>query len=319
MIKKCIGCGSILQNEDSSVMGYVKELKYDFCERCFRTTNYNESTAKELNYTNNDIIKEISKNAKLCIFVVDSLTYDKEMLDIFKQIKTKKVLVINKWDLMPKSIKEEKIINYLEDQYQITDKVIILSSLKKKNIATLNNIIKNYDEIYFAGFTNMGKSSIIKAILKEYDNNDIKITTSIMPNTTADYIKIKYMDKTITDCPGFNYKNESINNDLKIVKKANTKNKIKPITLQIKENDIITIDDNWYIEFDKKNSATFYLSNNFIIKKVYDIKYESNLINVKSNTDIILKGIGFINVKNACTLNISFPCELIEKRNSIFE
>ena len=58
MNKKCLGCGTKLQIEDSSKEGYIKEEnleKSNLCERCFRIQNYNEY--KIVDKTNKDFGK----------------------------------------------------------------------------------------------------------------------------------------------------------------------------------------------------------------------------------------------------------------------
>ena len=39
-MNKCLGCGTLLQNTDSSLEGYVKDLNNKYCERCFKITHY---------------------------------------------------------------------------------------------------------------------------------------------------------------------------------------------------------------------------------------------------------------------------------------
>ena len=44
-IKKCLGCGSILQTDDVDKEGFVKSNVYaksDYCERCFKIMHYGE-------------------------------------------------------------------------------------------------------------------------------------------------------------------------------------------------------------------------------------------------------------------------------------
>ena len=36
MIKKCIGCGSVLQDSHPDEIGYVTDLEKELCERCFK-------------------------------------------------------------------------------------------------------------------------------------------------------------------------------------------------------------------------------------------------------------------------------------------
>ena len=75
MIKKCIGCGSLLQTDDVSKDGYVRKENYDIstlCERCFKIRNYGQY--KVVEKTNNDffpILESIGKTNDLVVFVVD--------------------------------------------------------------------------------------------------------------------------------------------------------------------------------------------------------------------------------------------------------
>ena len=41
MIKKCIGCGSVLQDSHPDEIGYVTDLEKELCERCFKIRHYN--------------------------------------------------------------------------------------------------------------------------------------------------------------------------------------------------------------------------------------------------------------------------------------
>ena len=42
-MNKCIGCGVELQNENKYGDGYVEDLTYVLCERCFIIKNYGQN------------------------------------------------------------------------------------------------------------------------------------------------------------------------------------------------------------------------------------------------------------------------------------
>ena len=42
MNKKCLGCGSILQDNNPMLIGYTDNLTNTYCKRCFRMRNYGE-------------------------------------------------------------------------------------------------------------------------------------------------------------------------------------------------------------------------------------------------------------------------------------
>ena len=49
MIKKCTGCGIILQTEDINKEGYTENIDNELCLRCFKLKNYGEYKAVTLN------------------------------------------------------------------------------------------------------------------------------------------------------------------------------------------------------------------------------------------------------------------------------
>ncbi|AGN24135.1 GTPase YqeH [Erysipelothrix rhusiopathiae SY1027] len=40
--KKCVGCGSVLQTEDTMGRGYAKAIENDYCQSCFRLKHYRD-------------------------------------------------------------------------------------------------------------------------------------------------------------------------------------------------------------------------------------------------------------------------------------
>jgi len=42
MTKKCLGCGSTLQDKDMEKEGYTINIEKDYCRRCFKLKNYGE-------------------------------------------------------------------------------------------------------------------------------------------------------------------------------------------------------------------------------------------------------------------------------------
>ena len=324
MMTNCIGCGIKLQTNNPKQLGYTPKNDATYCERCFRLKNYNEYKEVELNNINNKILEKINKDMYLTIFLVDILNINNETIGTYNKIKAPKILVISKKDIIPSSIKEEAITAFLKRVYNITEDIYYLSSRKKYNINKIVDLIKNSNsqKAYIVGYTNSGKSTFINSITSIIKGESL-ITTSSIPNTTLDYIKIKIDDITIIDTPGFTMDNiiyEGKEYDL--IKKVNPKSYIKPITIQTKENTGILIENKIYLKLNNQNSITFYLSNALIIEKVYKDRLtnkEKVLINVPDNSDVVIKGLGFANIKKSCKLQINSSYkELIEVRKSLF-
>ena len=311
MIKTCVGCGARLQNKDKSMIGYTPKENAKLCERCFKLKNYNQKEIIDLKYDNNDIINILNENAEVVFFITDFLSINKNVIDLFNQINKDKYLVINKIDYIPYSIKLEKYKDYLKKEYLVDEKIICLSALKKYNLNELNNRLLEHKNNYICGFTNSGKSTIINAICK-INNKESNILESLMPNTTLDVIKIKLNDENyIFDTPGF-----ITNYDFNI--NSFPKKYIKPITIQVKENDVIKFGDDKYIYCNKNNSFTFYMSPEIQVEKVYDCQNNlDNVVNLNENSDVIVDGYGFINIKNACVIKTNI--NINEVRNSMFE
>ncbi|MGN1371455.1 MAG: GTPase [Candidatus Coprovivens sp.] len=328
MNKKCIGCGSILQTENPKEKGYIikdkiKDSKY--CERCFKIIHYNEKIITDLENINDYIIKEVNKKAKYVYFLVDFLNINKETINVFKKIKVPKSLIISKLDIIPKSIKKNKITTWLKEEYGIKEEILFQSSKKNINTKSLlaNLESKNIKEVYILGFTNAGKSTLINNLTSATNEN--KITTSSIPNTTIDFINIKLDNITIIDSPGFTSNNTFYEpNEFDLIKRIMPRTFLKPITYQVKPISSILIEDKLRITSSINNSLTFYISNDIKVNRVFNnnkdlLGLEKITIEVPNNSDLVIKSLGFINVKKACKITINTSKkDLIEVRKSLF-
>lgn len=325
-MNRCIGCGAILQADFQDKVGYIPKEKIKtekLCERCFRLIHYND--LKSVVLPTNDIVEVVNKKGSFAFFLVDLLNMNGEVIETFKRLKIPKTLIVSKIDYIPKYIKKEKIKTWLKEEYKIEDEILFLSAAKNVNMSAIVNTLQKYNqkEAYLLGYTNAGKSTLVNR-LKE----DASITTSIVPNTTIDYMKIPLSDGYfLIDSPGFQYQNPIYENkDSVFLKKMSPKTFIKPITYQLKKGASLIIEDTLRIENNSdKCNLTLYMSNLLEIKKVYEkneeIKeYKSQEYTIKKNEDIVVQGLGFINVKSNCQLKIYIEnLSWIEVRNSFFE
>ncbi len=331
MTKKCIGCGYELQTTDANKLGYIPKTANktaNLCERCFKIIHYNDAKVVTLPTDEKSIIDIVNKSKSHVLFLIDFLNINLKTIKLCQKIKRPKTLLISKSDIIPYSFNRNKIIAWLNDYYKIDDEIIFISALKNRNINTLLNYLeaKKITKAYLLGFTNVGKSSLVNSIVQFKELNHHAITTSLVPNTTLDFMNIKINDHlTIVDSPGFALKNNIYdNNDLSFIKKVNPKKFLKPITYQLKEGSSILIDDKIRIEnLEKKNNFTFYLSNQIPLTRVFESKKLENLkvqeFDIPTNSDIVILGLGFINCKNACKVRIYInDLDLIEVRKSFF-
>ena len=328
MSKKCIGCGTTLQTANVREKGYIREDKYQdssYCERCFKIIHYNERIVTNLENINDYILKEVNKKAKYVYFLVDLLNINNDTINTFKSITCPKTLIISIIDIIPNSIKENKIINWLTEEYNIKEEVLFQSSKKNINTKALLNKLetKNINEVYILGYTNAGKSTLINLLTNATNEN--KITTSSIPNTTIDFIKIKLDNISIIDSPGFTntitiYEPEEFD----LIKRVMPRTFLKPSTYQVKPISSILIEDKIRLQSSTNNSLTFYISNAINVERVFEnntnlTDKETITIDIPENSDLVIKSLGFINIKKACTLKIhTDKKELFEVRKSMF-
>lgn len=207
-MKKCLGCGAILQTEDISKKGYVKLITQDYCQRCFRLTHYNDLTIDMKNaIARKDVLNAIKEINGLFVLVVDIMAIEAALSrDIVNVLKGKDVLlIINKYDTLPANVNMKKIEAYLEEVVTIKMKGINIIDIlltqkfdpgfKELFISTIKQL--DYDEILFIGNVNAGKSTIINKLLE-----DNRLTVSRYPSTTLDFNQMNIEGYTIIDTPG---------------------------------------------------------------------------------------------------------------------
>lgn len=308
---KCIGCGIKLQNTNKNKLGYVEDLSKNICTRCFRLTNYGEYQKVSLNNNDyNKIINNIEENS-LVVYTTDILSLNLTDINKFKKV----LLVITKRDIIPESVKEDKLINKLKKISKNIIDIIIVSSITNYNIDTLYNKINKYSnnkEIYIVGYTNTGKSTLINKLIKNYTKTNNKITVSMYPSTTLDKVEIKINNLKIIDTPGLIDENNIINYiEKKDLKKVLPKSSIKPKTCQIKGNGSILIDKYLRIDYetDILNSIVIYASNSLNIKfnSITNNKLKNltkHIFNIEEKKDIVIPGLCFIKITKPLKITI---------------
>lgn len=318
--KKCSGCGVILQEDNLLQEGYTTSLSNDICQRCFRMKNYGEYQVVAKN--NNeylDILKDVSKTKDLVLYVTDLLNLEEDLLHIRDYLSNKIILVLNKKDVLPKSIKEEKIKKYFKDNNIIFEDVIVISTLKNLNIDYLLKKIKLLQtsrNVYVVGHTNAGKSTLINKMIKNYavDNEEQELTMSPLPSTTLSTVSININEYlTLVDTPGLVDNNSLVNYvDGKMLKKISPRKEIKPRTYQLKKDQSLIIEDIVRIDYKEgdRNSFTVFISNDLKVRRFTSSKSEilkdknKTTYDVKFDSDLVINGLGFIKIVNKGIVDI---------------
>lgn len=321
MIKKCLGCGAVFQSSEPLKEGFIEEENYDksvICKRCFRIKNYGEYSVVDKNKDDYEkVFKEIKNKKDLVLFLCDIFTID-ETIEYLNDFRSPVILVITKKDLLPKSVKEIKLLEYIKKNYNINALgMIFVSSTKNYNLDQLKNVIKKYktsDNVYLVGNTNAGKSTLINSIIKSYGKREVLITTSSLPATTLEVMKIKIDDDlTLIDTPGLvTNDNYLVNVNPKEVKIIFPKVEIKPKTYQMKPNQSLLIGDYARIDYlsNEKNSFTLYLSNEIKVERINlntnDKMRNLNKISfdLEENKDVVINGLLFCKIVGKANVNV---------------
>ncbi|NHN30985.1 ribosome biogenesis GTPase YqeH [Paenibacillus agricola] len=218
--KACTGCGVKLQTEHAEKLGYVPAQALDrspiICQRCFRMKNYNESSGITLDH--NDFIKLLSHigyTKSLVVNIVDIFDFEGSLISGLPRFVGDNpiVLVVNKIDLLPKVTNYNRIVNWVrKEAKEFGLKVVEVVLCSAKQNMGFDRVLAALDEhrggrdIYVVGATNVGKSTLINRLIRDYSDIEAELTTSQYPGTTLDLVKIPMDDGTfIIDTPGIVY------------------------------------------------------------------------------------------------------------------
>lgn len=325
-MKKCSGCGAVIQNTDPKLEGYSTNPEATNCERCFRIKNYGDY--KQVEKNNEDfinILKNINDTNNLVVLVVDLFSVSDKIKEITKHLKNDILLVFTKRDILPLSLHDEKLLEYKNKIHLRSIDEVVVSSNKNYNMDLLFEKINKYKKsknVYVVGYTNAGKSTLINKLIYNYSDLTSDITTSILPSTTLNTIDITLNDDLVLiDTPGildegniFNYLTG------KELKQITPKKEIKPITYQIKGTQYIMIDRFAKVEA-SNNNLTFFFANTLKLDRYYKDKkvdFKENVLEVHKNEDIVISGLGFIKVTKPGVIRVStFKDIEVYLRNSL--
>ena len=317
--KRCEGCGVPLQFTDEEKPGYSPKADATMCQECFRSLNYGEKANNLTEFKIEDYLETIQKENSEVFLIVDVLNpYQTIINNLNKYVSEDRLtLIINKVDALPKAIKAETIIDYIVNIAETKNvnfkNISLVSATKLENIDVLYEYIQSLNTtVSVIGYSNVGKSSFIKALFK---SKLVKINnlTSYTIGTTLEPITLELDGKQIIDYPGFflngNYQNILGKEELR---KAIPRKEIKVKTYQLENDQLMNIGDLAYFTIGNSESKLGYqftFSNDFEIER-HKLDKKGNVVpkefveikikplNNIERQDIIISGLGNITFYN---------------------
>ena len=339
---RCSGCGARLQSVSPGEIGYVPEAALGrqpvICQRCFRIKHYNEISAITVDpdefFRMLDRVGEIDA---LVVHVVDLFDFEGSLISGLHRFVGNNPIVVaaNKIDLLPQSVNPNRIMNWVRRHLKLyglkaTD-VVLCSAKQRFGIDRLVEKLNEYRDgrdVIVVGATNVGKSTLINRLIRDYSDLNEELTVSPYPGTTLDLVRIPLSDgKSVIDTPGVVYKSRLSElvpkTDLRFILPEKP---IKPLNYQL--NDRQTLFFGGLVRFDfvegERQSFTCYVSNALPVHRTKleraDSLYAEQLGNLLkppdrdragelpplvkhglrippgSNNDVLISGIGWVKV-----------------------
>ncbi|MCU5746414.1 ribosome biogenesis GTPase YqeH [Staphylococcus sp. SQ8-PEA] len=349
---RCIGCGAPLQSDNPRAPGYVPEhnlFRDDVvCKRCFRLKNYNE--VQDVGMDSDDflnLLNGLADKPGIVVNVVDIFDFEGSFINAVKRIVGNKkiILAANKIDLLPKQINKRRVKEWLRRsarKYGLdAESVVLLSARKKQGIEDLIeaiNKIRNKEDVYVVGTTNVGKSTLINRLIEQSVGEKDVVTTSRFPGTTLDMIDIPLDENSyMYDTPGIIQEHQMTNFvTAKELKTIIPTNEIKQRVYQLNEGQTLFFGGLARIDYVKggRRSLVCYFSNQLNIHRTKTIKADDlwknrigdllkpphnaadfdftkvkrvRLETGKEKRDVMISGLGFITIEAGAKVILHVP------------
>lgn len=351
----CIGCGSKLQAKNPQQAGYLpasalKKAKEDananvYCQRCFKLRHYNEMTP--VNLHNDDflaLLNTLSRKRALIVNVVDLFAFSSSLFPSLQRFigHNDLILVGNKFDLFPLNSRQGKIKDWIRQEANragiYPKKIFLLSAARRRNLDDLMaylNLAAQTKDIYFVGMTNVGKSTLINALIDQASQIKNVITTSHFPGTTLAQIKIPLnTGHFLIDTPGImiHQRLEAYLSpkDLALVSPQKS---LKPASFQIEPGNSIFLGGLGRIDYLRgpKTSFVVYAGRHMVLHRTKSKKaaafyhdhvgkslipplatkdlpaFKSKIFHPLVKSDLLFGGIGFVTVPKDCLVKTYTP------------
>ena len=209
-VLRCYHCGAILQCENEDEKGYIipeslhraTPIQIIYCDRCFETMKAfnNSELEQKVDQEVLKILDDAFATDAMIIWVVDLFSFNGTLnSEIANKVKKLNVVVVgNKRDLFPMSVKDDSLVAYLTDRfnaYGIKPKSVRLlgatNKIDSKELIDSMNAARKGHDVYMIGNSTSGKTSIINRAMKGFENKTSRqIKTITYPGTSVNVLEI---------------------------------------------------------------------------------------------------------------------------------
>ena len=280
-VMRCYCCGAVLQSKKKSDNGFIEKALLEsedaenrvlYCHNCYEKMKAINTGMLESD-TDDEILKILNDAVAtdaLLIWVVDLFqfngTLNPEVVKKAKKLNT--VVLGTKFDLFPKRVKQEQMIQFLSDRFNevgINPVSIRLfgntENINPEELLKKMDALRKGHDVYMIGSLASGKTFIINKVLKGYTNKSKRtITTEEYPGTSVKVLEIPLSNSSFFyELPGFSLNTSVLGKVEKEVKNIITpKKEIKMHRLVMNEGDSMCVGSLAAFTLVKGRATTFH-------------------------------------------------------------
>ena len=208
-VEKCPGCGATIQFENPGKPGFIPYEVYEkrieegkelLCQRCFKIKHYGMLISDADEEEIMSFLMNVLNKFRHVLYVFDVFdfegTFRPEIIELLSGVNV--IYVANKFDTLPSTVGASQLKEWLLNRINVQSSKLFITSTKSGfGISKLKKELEKLTgDLLVLGVTNVGKSSILKAIT----NSDV--TVSPYPGTTIGLVEHRLNKLRIFDAPG---------------------------------------------------------------------------------------------------------------------
>ncbi|HBS03039.1 MAG TPA: ribosome biogenesis GTPase YqeH [Firmicutes bacterium] len=300
VVRRCYGCGVILQSEDPAKPGYIDpeivgkaEVNAPlFCQACWKQTKYNSAPLEpSASQDFLSMLRDAKASDALIVFVVNLFSFECSLVpEVCRILEGLKLLVLaNKRDLLPKKADDSSLRKYVSQRFRkarlsVSENDVCLISLRSdlnvdRVVSRMQKERQGHD-VYVIGAAGAGKTIFVNAFLRSYANPSSRaIGISKYPRTELSVMTIPLdSSSSLFDTPGTSLENSMITHvDASDMKRILPQSEIKARSYSLSKGEkLILGDDLASIELlnGARTPVKLYCSNEVSVSKRLGTKIE---------------------------------------------